>query len=594
MPTNSITPKQMLAQYTDFIEAVKKNKPRACNTLATAIINTPSLSNPSEKTKKALDAIKVDLEKLSPTDKKIKNLVQKVLTQISEDEDEDDDDSSPFLKFKSSCNTFIAEIKDSNLDEDDKLLLCTAFIDEIEDLTSLDKSHLRDLIGIKSKLISLRNSNPDGPLKDQINLVIQGITNLTKTLRKKTTSSARVSDSSGISNQGNDCFLIALYQLLKINGLTKHLVNRLPKELWEPLVADNPNAKFIRKTIVEHTNFGPDMTALGENPMESQLDASEVLMSLFNRIDKPDSPPKPKVAEENPLRKTYEEEWSKTTSVLYKMHLFLTFWKDTILETLKYYITTIIFKIFGYNNSDTSSEDTYIPKITVKRPTRPKPEDPNPLTMKIKMDITYKVRRNVPNGLKNHDHFGGATHTGLGFEPNLYLPLAMEKDDKGVYEFAHSLKTHFSQKKGDDTAEATKTITTKNGQVKKITYKADMIKTPHLEEVPDYLFLSLKRFDFNSNANGKKINDPIEGIDLEFSLPEQLLETPVEEADRKYSLQGFVTHIGSFAGGHYITYRKEADGWHYFNDSLHKKVTEDEVKKEAKQAYIVFYEKKTN
>lgn len=97
-------------------------------------------------------------------------------------------------------------------------------------------------------------------------------------------------------------------------------------------------------------------------------------------------------------------------------------------------------------------------------------------------------------------------------------------------------------------------------------------------EEPKYLVIHLKRF-----GNGlEKINDNID-IDFTFQLNVS-----------KYKLIGFIIHMGSNTGGHYISCCYKDKQWFLLDDCGVSKCSIEQVKNMSKQAYILLFKKQTN
>eukprot|EP00730_Choanoeca_flexa_P003924 TRINITY_DN11539_c0_g1_i1.p1 TRINITY_DN11539_c0_g1~~TRINITY_DN11539_c0_g1_i1.p1 ORF type:complete len:1743 (+),score=489.45 TRINITY_DN11539_c0_g1_i1:122-5230(+) len=62
---------------------------------------------------------------------------------------------------------------------------------------------------------------------------------------------------------------------------------------------------------------------------------------------------------------------------------------------------------------------------------------------------------------------------------------------------------------------------------------------------------------------------------------------------RLYDLYAVTCHMGMLGGGHYVAYIKGSNGkWYLFNDSSCREVDEEEVVKESRHAYMLFYQAK--
>ena len=596
MTISSIQKRAFFNNYDAFIKAVEENEPwENILKISTSILTPP----PSLK---AVDIQRIigQLKALSPQDSLIQSIVHKILEKTTSLSNPKALSDKKFAAFKNHCGDFITLIADPLTEKEQKTLATKSFLEKINAIPCLKSNQASELLKIRTLLTMISNINDDPTTKEAIKTVTTMLNELIETFQnsqKQAPSSVEPTSPKGINNQGNDCFLIALCQLLRSKSLTEHLVNRLPKELLEPLIADNPNAKFIRRAIVKYTS----LAAGNHDPMYGQLDVTETLTALLNRIDEPDmatpSPTPPPITPEQPsLRETYENDYNDATEFLEKTKLFMAFWITTLYESIKSCLISPVVTMLGYNSDSTNPDNAvsanYIPQITAARPeNRPAKNSPNPLNLHIKTTIKYTPEKTTPIEHRNHENFGGAEHKHTPHEPpSPLLALPMERTPEGIYHFEHILKTYFLNHNEDEPAKLTVDVHRKKTTYKR-TYKAFKEKTTTLTQVPDFLLLSLRRFTFDYYP--KKINDPVEGLDLEIILPEEILETPTPAANREYTLQSFVSHIGtSSGGGHYVSYRKEEDGWHYFNDETHIPVTDDEAKKAAKDAYLVFYERK--
>jgi ubiquitin C-terminal hydrolase len=59
--------------------------------------------------------------------------------------------------------------------------------------------------------------------------------------------------------------------------------------------------------------------------------------------------------------------------------------------------------------------------------------------------------------------------------------------------------------------------------------------------------------------------------------------------DISCDLVGFIVHLGSYGGGHYIAYVKKEGTWYCANDNSVTKVTMQDVEKAARDGYLYFY-----
>jgi len=110
-----------------------------------------------------------------------------------------------------------------------------------------------------------------------------------------------------------------------------------------------------------------------------------------------------------------------------------------------------------------------------------------------------------------------------------------------------------------------------------------------IESLPPVLILQLKRFYYTHKRRGK--------IHAEVEFPMQQLDLSRWCRDTQQSsvfdLFGVVNHTGGLSSGHYTAYAKpssDLQGWHYFNDSHFKPMSEVELS--TPNAYILFYAKR--
>ena len=137
--------------------------------------------------------------------------------------------------------------------------------------------------------------------------------------------------------------------------------------------------------------------------------------------------------------------------------------------------------------------------------------------------------------------------------------------------------------------------------------KVDASKTLALHSLPEVLMLHVKRFAHNSYFGSKvnrHVNFPINGLDMRAFLSEDKRARMTKAAEAAaagtasaataddsslYDLYAVIRHLGSVAGGHYISYAKNhiTGKWYEFDDRI---VTEISEKKLAEvEAYVLFY-----
>lgn len=137
-----------------------------------------------------------------------------------------------------------------------------------------------------------------------------------------------------------------------------------------------------------------------------------------------------------------------------------------------------------------------------------------------------------------------------------------------------------------------------------------------LESLPNVLILHFKRFDTQLNekgvAVGVKINSPIEFPGIERLDPKNKIEPDTAELgilnlaryyyhddvpkeqkmDARYEIVSYVVHLGSYNGGHYITFTKETNDegkdiyWRCDDIAGNKQITRDEFFKQQ-DAYMI-------
>lgn len=116
-------------------------------------------------------------------------------------------------------------------------------------------------------------------------------------------------------------------------------------------------------------------------------------------------------------------------------------------------------------------------------------------------------------------------------------------------------------------------------------------KTLTLKSLPQILCVQLKRFRHDSYFSSKintVVEYPVDGLDLRHFLHKEFIGSPLSSSS-EYDLLGIVNHRGSFNGGHYVAYCKNAETgrWYEFDDSRVRVVSEEELMNV--QAYLLFY-----
>ena len=104
-------------------------------------------------------------------------------------------------------------------------------------------------------------------------------------------------------------------------------------------------------------------------------------------------------------------------------------------------------------------------------------------------------------------------------------------------------------------------------------------------EFTKYLIITLKRFSNNNKKNNKKINFPLENLDMSKFV------IGYDKNSYKYDLFGICNHSGGCNGGHYTSFVKNANSnWYHFNDTNVSKMNVKDLK--TNSAYCFFYRKR--
>lgn len=124
-----------------------------------------------------------------------------------------------------------------------------------------------------------------------------------------------------------------------------------------------------------------------------------------------------------------------------------------------------------------------------------------------------------------------------------------------------------------------------------------------INHLPNYLIITLKRFDFNFETLQKtKLNNYVEfpeRLDMTDYTEEFLNNKKMNDISYyKYRLRGVIIHMGTSEYGHYYSIIKKDDEWFIFNDSETKPFDFSQLGNEAfgdagkgKNAYVLFYER---
>mmetsp|Transcript_76576 Transcript_76576/g.212705 ORF Transcript_76576/g.212705 Transcript_76576/m.212705 type:complete len:935 (+) Transcript_76576:86-2890(+) len=122
--------------------------------------------------------------------------------------------------------------------------------------------------------------------------------------------------------------------------------------------------------------------------------------------------------------------------------------------------------------------------------------------------------------------------------------------------------------------------------------KNDCEKKIAFKELPEILCIHLKRFRyeaswFNGTKNSKVVTFPVSKTLDMSSFCDSPPPHPAE-----YKLIGLIQHIGSMAGGHYISYcqhKRKPQDWYEFDDVQVNVVSQEQV--ERAEPYVLFYQR---
>lgn len=114
-------------------------------------------------------------------------------------------------------------------------------------------------------------------------------------------------------------------------------------------------------------------------------------------------------------------------------------------------------------------------------------------------------------------------------------------------------------------------------------------KQTNLWMLPNYVIITLKRFNNKNIKNNSKIDFPITDLDLTPFISKEK-----EDHNRYiYSLYALNCHTGDTSGGHYYSYIKNINGNFYMtNDANVTPTTTSTVCSETETCYILFYYRK--
>lgn len=90
---------------------------------------------------------------------------------------------------------------------------------------------------------------------------------------------------------------------------------------------------------------------------------------------------------------------------------------------------------------------------------------------------------------------------------------------------------------------------------------------------PNYLFLSLKRFDYDYNKDNSFVN----------------ISKGIMYNSLHYNVIGYIIHIGDTNAGHYVTVKMISGIWYFYDDSVRKAISDLEGIKLQLSAYIYIF-----
>lgn len=141
----------------------------------------------------------------------------------------------------------------------------------------------------------------------------------------------------------------------------------------------------------------------------------------------------------------------------------------------------------------------------------------------------------------------------------------------------NDLWQHFLENSGNQDEPLTAQAPTDTSPISYQTAKV----THTLDGTPKFLTLSFKRHAFD-NGEAKKLQASITAIPLSLPHPTDTSVT--------YELISAITQVGGASCGHYIAYVKGQDGnWYVLNDSVKTPLSESELSKQIKDAYLLQY-----
>ena len=124
--------------------------------------------------------------------------------------------------------------------------------------------------------------------------------------------------------------------------------------------------------------------------------------------------------------------------------------------------------------------------------------------------------------------------------------------------------------------------------------KTESLKRISIHRLPEILVLHLKRFRHDGGYyGGSKITKTVTfPVASDFDLSPFVSDIQPPALSTKYRLCGFVVHMGSLSGGHYIAYcrHKTTGQWFCFDDSRVTPVNDIAVIESA-EPYVMFFQK---
>ncbi|MBM3191284.1 MAG: hypothetical protein FJZ63_01350 [Chlamydiae bacterium] len=390
---------------------------------------------------------------------------------------------------------------------------------------------------------------------------------------------------SGIQNQGNDCFLIALHQLLQVPFLKQSIVEGLPEPLRGCFLNTQVDSGLLREVILQYTSITNKDTNLLQP--YAQADPSEVLSALLDVLaDSPEASQKENGSMPTPLPTVHPPCQKKPSSLP----------SPSFPIRVLHFFTNCLKNFCNWIYSFFSSCDEPLPTIIpppapVKPPASSTPPAPPPknaisppaaqklpkLNIPLCSSLDFTPYKNVPKTYRHHLEFGGETNQSIKDEAYPFLSIEMDSKNTSL----NSLLTNFFTKEPvEDKCFAS--------------YKAKQTKRLALRSSPEYLLMHFKRFSFDRHYGLEtKIQTPLQGLESSITLSPSFFLQPLKQSP-SYELKAFICHIGgSPSRGHYTAYRKEDDGrWYYFNDAHCTQISEDKALEACKTSYMVFYLKK--